>query len=62
MSQDDTGAYRCSDINRNILVASTHLNGVAVVTEEGRKRAWVSATTSTANLWLRTAERGDMEN
>lgn len=52
MSQDDTGAYRCSDINRNMLVASTHLNEVAAIVKEGQQRA--SAATRTVKSWLRT--------
>jgi hypothetical protein len=36
MSRDDTGAFRCSDIDRNLLVATTHLMGVTL--EPMRKR------------------------
>jgi len=28
MSQEDTGAFRCSDVHRNVLVASTGMTGL----------------------------------
>ncbi|GKY94619.1 hypothetical protein MPSEU_000427400 [Mayamaea pseudoterrestris] len=40
MSVDDTGAFRCSDIDRNVLVASTHHLGMTTETMQQRTRSY----------------------
>jgi hypothetical protein len=36
MSKDDTGAFRCSDVERNLLVASTAMLGLTTESLESR--------------------------
>jgi hypothetical protein len=44
MSKDDTGAFRCSDVDRNLLVASTAMLGLT--TESLQSRTNTSALRS----------------
>jgi hypothetical protein len=38
MSKDDTGAFRCSDVERNLLVASTAMLGLTTESLESRRK------------------------
>lgn len=54
MSKDDTGAFRCSDVERNLLVASTAMLGLT--TESLESRTNTSALRSPRSQSLQDAD------
>jgi hypothetical protein len=54
MSKDDTGAFRCSDVERNLLVASTAMLGLT--TESLKSRTKTTALRSPRSQSLLEAD------
>jgi hypothetical protein len=64
MSKDDTGAFRCSDVKRNLLVASTAMLGLTTESLESRTntsalRSPRSQSRLKADLYVDEGTRGE---